>query len=54
MSKITDFAFEDIMAEAVKLYGHDALMEACGTVNQLRDWIGQDSLNKIVEEMEKQ
>lgn len=54
MSKITDFAFEDVMSEAVKLFGHDAAMESCGSINQLKDWIGEDSLDKIAEELDKQ
>lgn len=54
MNNITDFSFEDVMGAAVKLYGQDEVMESCTDLQQLEEWLGGDSISKIVEELEKQ
>lgn len=54
MSQIDDFAFEDIMQEAVKLFGHDGGMESCTNIEELTENVGDEQIERIVESLDSQ
>lgn len=54
MSKITDFAFKDVLSMAVHLFGHDEGMEGCENIEELREEIGDDGIGRIVEALDNE
>lgn len=48
---ITDYDIKEVMPVAIKLYGHDANMENCKTMEELAENIGEDQVIKCVEEL---
>lgn len=54
MSKFEDFALKDCIRAAVKVFGSDENMESAKTHDELREWIGDEGAEQVVQRLEDQ
>lgn len=51
--QLNDYDLQECIKAAVRLYGSDAGMEAVQTHEELVEWIGEDEVSRVVEELNK-